>query len=220
MATSFHLKAPNGITVPTTGTSEASRPRRKKARRACSACQKSHQTCGKRSAVRPKAVAMTDPDGPGNERPCQSCVRRGCADSCRDGERKRPKYLEDGSYRVFTIQYNVPYRNNCASTPLNPTTPCGDIGLQFRTHNADSGQPVYPYQDFNPWTICAEDPFIAQDLNGAQIELQNPFLLDSLTPVDEAPHTDTLIAFTIGSGWSSTFLQSEYDDSVSHRHVL
>ncbi|RHZ64385.1 hypothetical protein CDV55_107188 [Aspergillus turcosus] len=200
MATSFHSKAPNGITVPTTGTSEALRPRRKKARRACSACQKSHQTCG-------------------NERPCQSCVRRGCADSCRDGERKKPKYLEDGSYRVFTIQYNVPCRNNCASTPLNPTTPCGDIGLQFRTHSTE-GQPVYPDQDFNPWTICAEDRFTAQDLNGAQIELQNPLLLDSLTPVDEAPQTDTLIAFTIGSGWSSTFLQSEYDDSVSHSHVL
>ncbi|KAF4632727.1 hypothetical protein G7Y89_g5399 [Cudoniella acicularis] len=42
------------------------RPRRKKARRACFACQRAHLTCG-------------------DERPCQRCIKRGLADACQDG---------------------------------------------------------------------------------------------------------------------------------------
>ncbi|AEO58848.1 hypothetical protein MYCTH_2306512 [Thermothelomyces thermophilus ATCC 42464] len=52
------------------------RPRRKKARRACFACQRAHLTCG-------------------DERPCQRCIKRGLMDSCQDGVRKKAKYLHD-----------------------------------------------------------------------------------------------------------------------------
>ncbi|KXJ88496.1 hypothetical protein Micbo1qcDRAFT_17557 [Microdochium bolleyi] len=52
------------------------RPRRKKARRACYACQRAHLTCG-------------------DERPCQRCIKRGLADACQDGVRKKAKYLHD-----------------------------------------------------------------------------------------------------------------------------
>ncbi|KAG5921745.1 hypothetical protein E4U61_006272 [Claviceps capensis] len=55
---------------------DAQRPRRKKARRACFACQRAHLTCG-------------------DERPCQRCIKRGLADGCRDGVRKKAKYLHD-----------------------------------------------------------------------------------------------------------------------------
>ncbi|TAQ85475.1 hypothetical protein B7494_g6212 [Chlorociboria aeruginascens] len=54
------------------------RPRRKKARRACFACQRAHLTCG-------------------DERPCQRCIKRGLADACQDGVRKKAKYLHDAS---------------------------------------------------------------------------------------------------------------------------
>lgn len=54
---------------------EQLRPRRK-ARRSCLNCQRSHKTCG-------------------NERPCESCVKRGMALKCVDGFRKPPKYLCD-----------------------------------------------------------------------------------------------------------------------------
>ncbi|GFF71998.1 C6 zinc finger domain protein [Aspergillus lentulus] len=197
MATSYHSQSTQSTRAPAADTTEASRPRRKKARRACSACQKSHQTCG-------------------NERPCQSCVRRGCADSCRDGERKKPKYLEEGSYRVFTIQYNVPCHNNCASTTLDHTFACKDTGIQSRTPSPSSGQSIYPCRNFNPWTVCAEDPFVGLELNDAEIEMQDSFLLNSSRSdtTDAVPQTDAVLAFAIGSGWSSTFLQSEYEDSV------
>ncbi|KAG2010687.1 hypothetical protein GB937_007656 [Aspergillus fischeri] len=197
MATSYHSQSTQSTRAPTADTTGASRPRRKKARRACSACQKSHQTCG-------------------NERPCQSCIRRGCADSCRDGERKKPKYLEEGSYRVFTIQYNVPCHKNCASTTLNHTFSSRDTGVQLRTPSPSSGQTACSYQDFNPWTISAEDPFIGLELDDAQLELEDAFFLESpqSDSTDAESQRDTLLAFAIGSGWSSTFLQSEYEDSV------
>ncbi|KAL2264795.1 hypothetical protein VTJ83DRAFT_7305 [Remersonia thermophila] len=52
------------------------RPRRKKARRACFACQRAHLTCG-------------------DERPCQRCIKRGLMETCQDGVRKKAKYLHD-----------------------------------------------------------------------------------------------------------------------------
>ncbi|KAL1871182.1 hypothetical protein VTK73DRAFT_2233 [Phialemonium thermophilum] len=55
---------------------DPSRPRRKKARRACYACQRAHLTCG-------------------DERPCQRCIKRGLAEACQDGVRKKAKYLHD-----------------------------------------------------------------------------------------------------------------------------
>ncbi|RMZ81693.1 hypothetical protein DV737_g2392, partial [Chaetothyriales sp. CBS 132003] len=55
---------------------DPNRPRRKKARRACFACQRAHLTCG-------------------DERPCQRCIKRGLQDACQDGVRKKAKYLHD-----------------------------------------------------------------------------------------------------------------------------
>ncbi|KAJ2847539.1 Transcriptional regulator of nonfermentable carbon utilization [Coemansia brasiliensis] len=54
------------------------RPRRKKRKtvRACNHCQKSHLTCD-------------------DSRPCARCVKRGMADTCVDGARKKAKYLLD-----------------------------------------------------------------------------------------------------------------------------
>ncbi|KAI9894411.1 MAG: Transcriptional regulator of nonfermentable carbon utilization [Vezdaea aestivalis] len=59
------------------------RPRRKKARRACFACQRAHLTCG-------------------DERPCQRCVKRGIQDVCQDGVRKKAKYLHDAPESALT----------------------------------------------------------------------------------------------------------------------
>ncbi|KAJ2908327.1 Transcriptional regulator of nonfermentable carbon utilization, partial [Coemansia aciculifera] len=48
-----------------------------KAVRACNHCQRSHLTCN-------------------NSRPCARCIKRGLAESCVDGTRKRAKYMLDG----------------------------------------------------------------------------------------------------------------------------
>ncbi|KAI1794106.1 hypothetical protein LXA43DRAFT_971369 [Ganoderma leucocontextum] len=51
-------------------------PKKKKANRACFHCQKAHLTCD-------------------DARPCQRCVKRGMADICTEGHRKKAKYLLD-----------------------------------------------------------------------------------------------------------------------------
>ncbi|GAA5851661.1 hypothetical protein JCM8547_001165 [Rhodosporidiobolus lusitaniae] len=51
-------------------------PKKKKAGRACAACQKAHLTCD-------------------DSRPCARCVKKGCADECVDGARKKAKYLQE-----------------------------------------------------------------------------------------------------------------------------
>lgn len=62
-------------TTPTTG-SHTVKEKKKKASRACCHCQKAHLTCD-------------------DARPCQRCVKRGIADSCAEGHRKKAKYLLD-----------------------------------------------------------------------------------------------------------------------------
>ncbi|GAA5899106.1 hypothetical protein JCM8208_003005 [Rhodotorula glutinis] len=49
-------------------------PKKKKAGRACAACQKAHLTCD-------------------DARPCARCIKKGCPEECVDGARKKAKYL-------------------------------------------------------------------------------------------------------------------------------
>ncbi|KAJ8293550.1 Phenylalanine--tRNA ligase, mitochondrial [Rhodotorula toruloides] len=51
-------------------------PKKKKAGRACAACQKAHLTCD-------------------DARPCARCVKKGCPEDCVDGARKKAKYLQE-----------------------------------------------------------------------------------------------------------------------------
>lgn len=133
------------------------------------------------------------------------------AESCRDGIRKKPKYLEEGSYRVFTIQYGLPYTNLQFAQPIE-LPPSRDIEVQSSLPNTPPGQGLYACPDLSPWSICAEDPFIGQDLNCEQSEMGDTCYMDSPQSdvSEEADKPDSLLAFAIGSGWSSTFLQSEY----------
>lgn len=75
------------------------RPRRKKARRACYACQRAHLTCG-------------------DERPCQRCIKRGLADACQDGVRKKAKYLHDAPPEALRPVLGPTY-NPAAHTKAN-----------------------------------------------------------------------------------------------------
>ncbi|KAI9835855.1 MAG: hypothetical protein M1819_001753 [Sarea resinae] len=70
------VNGPNGNGQKASNAKDPLRPRRKKARRACFACQRAHLTCG-------------------DERPCQRCIKRGLQDACHDGVRKKAKYLHD-----------------------------------------------------------------------------------------------------------------------------
>lgn len=81
---------------------DPSRPRRKKARRACFACQRAHLTCG-------------------DERPCLRCIKRGLQDQCHDGMRKKAKYLHDAPPEAL-----VPGMGGSYHPQTNQQTPSKD----------------------------------------------------------------------------------------------
>ncbi|CAG8000607.1 unnamed protein product [Penicillium salamii] len=117
---------------------DPSRPRRKKARRACFACQRAHLTCG-------------------DERPCQRCIKRGLQDACHDGVRKKAKYLHDapdgalmpavgGNNNGNGNLYNSTLRNNL---PLSRNGPNSVRSNQQHAHQ-HSQQPTPTNNSYYP----------------------------------------------------------------------
>ncbi|KAF3761529.1 hypothetical protein M406DRAFT_227281, partial [Cryphonectria parasitica EP155] len=113
------------------------RPRRKKARRACFACQRAHLTCG-------------------DERPCQRCIKRGLAEHCQDGVRKKAKYLHDAPPEALgpvlgpnynantnTSQNRVQQQRHPSSTGSEASS---NVGTFFSPTNASSTYPLFSPQ--------------------------------------------------------------------------
>ncbi|KAH8684250.1 hypothetical protein BGZ60DRAFT_367110 [Tricladium varicosporioides] len=114
------------------------RPRRKKARRACFACQRAHLTCG-------------------DERPCQRCIKRGLADACQDGVRKKAKYLHDAPAEalrpVLGPNYNQVNNGRINNGPPTTSTSASDtspgVGGFFSQADVSPSYPIYTAQQ-NP----------------------------------------------------------------------
>ncbi|KAJ5414102.1 hypothetical protein N7509_000729 [Penicillium cosmopolitanum] len=111
---------------------DPSRPRRKKARRACFACQRAHLTCG-------------------DERPCQRCIKRGLQDACHDGVRKKAKYLHDAPDGALMpgVSGNFPTYNNGMRNSLpvsrnGPNAGANTPQQQQPTNNSNNGGNFYP----------------------------------------------------------------------------
>ncbi|KAJ9133048.1 Transcription factor [Pleurostoma richardsiae] len=108
------------------------RPRRKKARRACYACQRAHLTCG-------------------DERPCQRCIKRGLAEHCQDGVRKKAKYLHDAPPEalrpVLGPNYNPNASSNRPSTQRHPSSNGSEasstVNTFFSQSNATTNFPMF-----------------------------------------------------------------------------
>ncbi|ORY17438.1 hypothetical protein BCR34DRAFT_38086 [Clohesyomyces aquaticus] len=100
---------------PASNAKDPLRPRRKKARRACFACQRAHLTCG-------------------DERPCHRCIKRGLQDHCMDGVRKKAKYLHDAPDNALMpgVGGNYSHINGNHHHPSVPTqeSPTGTIVQQ------------------------------------------------------------------------------------------
>ncbi|KAL2374698.1 hypothetical protein RJ035_002089 [Blastomyces gilchristii] len=113
------------------------RPRRKKAKRACFACQRAHLTCG-------------------DERPCQRCIKRGLQDACHDGVRKKAKYLHDAPneallpgirgnyYNQANTTRNIPnQRGNASNSNSNKVSRQSVSSANFYTPQAARSYNVY-----------------------------------------------------------------------------
>ncbi|RDW75320.1 putative transcription activator of gluconeogenesis [Coleophoma cylindrospora] len=127
----------NGSTViaaakPKLDPKDPSRPRRKKARRACFACQRAHLTCG-------------------DERPCQRCIKRGLADACQDGVRKKAKYLHDAPPEALRPVLGPTYNqalNNSNSNRAKNGPPTGSTTASDSSPGMTSG--FFPQADASP----------------------------------------------------------------------
>ncbi|KAJ5901056.1 hypothetical protein N7504_007049 [Penicillium tannophilum] len=104
---------------------DPSRPRRKKARRACFACQRAHLTCG-------------------DERPCQRCIKRGLQDACHDGVRKKAKYLHDAPDGA--LMPGVPGNFYPTNTPMRNSLPMSRNGTNSSTSQQPQPQQQQPQQ--------------------------------------------------------------------------
>ncbi|KAK0617350.1 transcription activator of gluconeogenesis [Immersiella caudata] len=105
------------------------RPRRKKARRACYACQRAHLTCG-------------------DERPCQRCIKRGLADACQDGVRKKAKYLHDAPPEALRPVLGPNYDPNAPVIRPNghrhPSNSGSEVSSNVGTFFSQSNASQYP----------------------------------------------------------------------------
>ncbi|RAR02658.1 transcription activator of gluconeogenesis [Stemphylium lycopersici] len=146
------------------------RPRRKKARRACFACQRAHLTCG-------------------DERPCNRCIKRGLQDHCMDGVRKKAKYLHDAPDGALMpgVGGHYPYMNGNRPTPIpsQDTQPVA-VSPQSNMYTQAQTGAFYP-----PNSIQGQLP-VAQDtraFNNQQSPISPPFNQPHHGSVQNAPST-------------------------------
>ncbi|CAK4031246.1 Transcription activator of gluconeogenesis acuK [Lecanosticta acicola] len=122
----------SGTTPAKSNAKDPSRPRRKKARRACFACQRAHLTCG-------------------DERPCLRCIKRGLQDQCHDGVRKKAKYLHDapaealmpGFAQNYALNGSHGLSNAPGSATIGPNVMSVSQASTYYPQTAASGFPQY-----------------------------------------------------------------------------
>ncbi|KAI9818933.1 MAG: Transcriptional regulator of nonfermentable carbon utilization [Pycnora praestabilis] len=135
-------QASNGHSTASMNAKDPLRPRRKKARRACFACQRAHLTCG-------------------DERPCQRCIKRGLQDACHDGVRKKAKYLHDAPNEALMPGIganNFSHMHHVRNTSLS------------ESNSASDASPVYSQQrSFNPQTQTAYGMFPNSQVQGPML---------------------------------------------------
>ncbi|KAI9762422.1 MAG: Transcriptional regulator of nonfermentable carbon utilization [Chaenotheca gracillima] len=152
----------NGTSTAAANAKDPTRPRRKKARRACFACQRAHLTCG-------------------DERPCQRCVKRGLQDSCQDGMRKKAKYLHDapnealmpgipGNHfaRIHNVRANA-LSGNTSSTDIAPV-----VGQQAAFYPGNQPGPTSSYGLYNAPQSQPHMPPPLQDFGSQQPPISPP----------------------------------------------
>ncbi|WWC86981.1 uncharacterized protein L201_001862 [Kwoniella dendrophila CBS 6074] len=93
----------------TSGAGPSEHKARKKVAKACLACQKSHLTCDE-------------------QRPCTRCVKKGMADQCVEGVRKKAKYLLEGEERLAAL----PRQASSPSPPAQIPTQTQDSDAQIQ----------------------------------------------------------------------------------------
>ncbi|KAH8995714.1 hypothetical protein EDB92DRAFT_1943201 [Lactarius akahatsu] len=120
-------------------------PKKKKAARACIHCQRAHLTCD-------------------DSRPCQRCTKRGMADSCIEGHRKRAKYLlGDDELGALSPLPSELLKRQKTSTADNSSSPPVQAPPPRVPSVVDSFSPTDPL--FNPAFDAPPFPFGSEAAN-------------------------------------------------------
>ncbi|KAF2679820.1 transcription activator of gluconeogenesis [Lentithecium fluviatile CBS 122367] len=152
-------------TKPASNAKDPSRPRRKKARRACFACQRAHLTCG-------------------DERPCGRCVKRGLQDSCMDGLRKKAKYLHDAPDGALMpgVGGHYPHMNGNRPVPL-PSQEQGPVPVGQQSYYTEAPSATYYAPHASGQMQSAQNPAF----NHPQPPISPPYTQPMQTPIATAP---------------------------------
>ena len=118
--------------------------KRKKANRACLHCQKAHLTCD-------------------DSRPCQRCVKKGLAESCMDGHRKKAKYLlDDDELEELKRQKEAKKAAKQAAQQKNGTTATATQPQSSQRSQQDTPQPAQPGSAPSPGKASAVSNILDQ----------------------------------------------------------
>lgn len=140
--------------------SDPNREKRKKAKRACRPCQVAHLTCGKLlNGLLSFLLYCNYPQlilpPLGDERPCSRCVKRGCSHICKDGVRKKAKYLADTPAEALTQELGTRGRPPVSSNQnlLNRHFPDFPGGMHRPPFGGPSPYAPYPSLGRNPQNL-------------------------------------------------------------------
>lgn len=94
---------------------------------------------------------VANPGDAGDERPCQRCIKRGLADHCQDGVRKKAKYLHDAPPEalrpVLGPNYNPSAPQNRPNPQRHPSSTgseaSSNVGGFFSPTNASTSYPLF-----------------------------------------------------------------------------
>ncbi|KAI0305435.1 hypothetical protein B0F90DRAFT_1697992 [Multifurca ochricompacta] len=160
-------------------------PKKKKAARACIHCQRAHLTCD-------------------DSRPCQRCTKRGMANSCIEGHRKRAKYLLGEDELELIKRKKVAGSANNADPP--PQAPAPSVIEKFSPADPLSNPSFDPASfPFGSETAKLEYSILSTILGNPSPEVNPP--ADSYLPSTPPPLPPSAHPFPHSS--------SEYDASWS-----
>ena len=209
---------------------DPSRPRRKKARRACFACQRAHLTCGMYSTQPARLYYYGDvlPDvqqltyKKGDERPCLRCIKRGLQDQCHDGVRKKAKYLHDAPAEALMPGFAGNYNLNGSHTIPNVPS-AGHVGphgipvsqpSNFYPQNTPSSYPQYSpvAQQGRMHPPLMDTPNMVGDYSG-QPTVDTPAQFQSNSSQQVSPDMPNTLDqnFQLGSAGNNSFDKSFFD---------
>ncbi|KAL1970186.1 hypothetical protein VTN77DRAFT_6591 [Rasamsonia byssochlamydoides] len=172
-----------------TNPKDPSRPRRKKARRACFACQRAHLTCG-------------------DERPCQRCIKRGLQDACHDGVRKKAKYLHDAPDAALMLGVGGNFYNAMRNNNSNNKSPAfSQNGTNATKAEANSGNNFYPTSQ--PSSFGAFEQNKTPNQMSSQTLPENTIKFNTQSPVSPT------FSMTTTSAMPSTMTQQTSDSVAS-----